>query len=91
MKNEKRYFNLFRCLVSFDFYMLRPLNTFGGVPSSSIISKTVLLALASFNEATQTSATRSLEISPLFNVFSLLIESAPVGALPLSPPGRTIV
>jgi hypothetical protein len=40
----------------------------GFLPSSSIISKTLLEALASVNDATQTSATKSREISSAVNV-----------------------
>ena len=66
--------------------MLRPLNTLGGVPSSSIISRTLLVALLSFKEAMQTSATKSLEISPEFKVSSALIDKAPTGDFACKPP-----
>lgn len=113
-------------------YMFNPLKTFGGVPSSSIISfaietnvkignnsyenckigktrknyatdnsnkysykkyspRTLFFALASARLATQTSATRSREISPLLRVSSPEICRAPVGGLAFNPPGRTIV
>ena len=51
-------------------YIPSPLKTFGSVPSSSIISKTLFEALRSVNAATQTSATKSLEISPALRVSS---------------------
>ena len=55
-------------LPVFDpFYMFIPLKTFGGTPSSSIISSTLLFAFGSVKLATQTSATKSLEISPLLD------------------------
>mmetsp|Transcript_31562 Transcript_31562/g.66082 ORF Transcript_31562/g.66082 Transcript_31562/m.66082 type:complete len:370 (-) Transcript_31562:144-1253(-) len=71
--------------------MFNPLKTLGSVSSSSIISNTLLLAFPSVKLATQTSATKSLEISPAFNVSSPLILSSPVGGLAFNPPGLTMV
>jgi hypothetical protein len=58
--------------------MTRPLKTWGGVPSLSIISKTLLDAFESESDATQTSATKSRDTSPEFKVFSAEMTNAPV-------------
>jgi hypothetical protein len=55
--------------------MFRPfLKTCGGIPSSSIVSKTLLEGslLASVDDATQTSTNKSREISPSANVSYIL-------------------
>jgi hypothetical protein len=72
-------------------YMLRPLKTFGPPSSASTISNTLLEALGSVKAATQTSATKSREISPADSVSSPETTSAPVGGLAFKPPGRTMV